>query len=121
MRKLRVRTPKNGGGKSKVVDNRYATICECIPTEYYAKNHIVTVNEMVHSWNESYGKGLSVLSHSPEILNLFPPAKHEYYLADNQKFNTLDEVEVYAKSKGLRVTLMQTKINSNIYLVTLTK
>lgn len=106
----------------KVVNNYYATVCECLPTDFYAGNYKTTVNEMVHAWNESFGKGLDIKTGLAPLRfsNDLRSDKH-VFIADAKEFNSFEEVERYAHSKGQRVQLTQTAIDSNIYLVILTK
>lgn len=107
------------GTKSKVVNQFWETICECYPDQSYSDRYKHTLNEMIHAWNESFGRGLDVRTGFKPFLKIRPDV--HTYLVDGKEFHSIEQVEKYAKSIGKRIILTQTKIDSNIYLVTLTK
>lgn len=118
MKRLRVRDKLT---YLKVVDPYYETICESfLDKSTYAEKAKVTVNEMVHAWNCSFGKGLDITSMLP-VGVVVPKRATKTFIARGREFNSLDEVQTYAHSLNLRILLTQTAIDSNIYLVTLTK
>lgn len=116
--KLIYRQAKDGRGK--VINPRWETICEMIPGPKYSRRAKIVVNEMLHAWNESFGKGLDVKTGLPPLPNR-EASKSHMYLVDGNTYHSIEAVEQYATCIGKRIILTQTRKNSNIYLVTLTK
>jgi hypothetical protein len=118
MKKLRIR---DKGDYLKVVDPFYETICESFLTKAgCAAKAKVTLNEMVHAWNCSFGKGLDITTMLPAGI-VIPNRTVKTFICHGKEFSSLDEVEKYTHSLHLRILLTQTAIDSNIYLVTLTE